>query len=82
MQQVGARADAVLTRVRPFLEEGDVVLVSHGHMLRVVTARWLQLVPADGRLFLLDTGTLCTLGSEHGVLSEPVITSWNVRQGH
>jgi broad specificity phosphatase PhoE len=81
VQQVGARADAVLTRVRPFLEEGDVVLVSHGHMLRVVTARWLQLVPADGRLFLLDTGTLCTLGSEHDVLSEPVITSWNVRLG-
>jgi broad specificity phosphatase PhoE len=81
VEQVGARADAVLTRARPFLEEGDVVLVSHGHMLRVLTARWLKLVPADGRLFLLDTGTLCTLGSEHDVLTEPVITSWNVRQG-
>jgi broad specificity phosphatase PhoE len=79
VQQVGARADAVLRRVRPLLEEGDVVLVSHGHMLRVLTARWLRLEPADGRLFRLDTGTLCTLGTEHG---QPVITSWNVPPGH
>jgi broad specificity phosphatase PhoE len=73
--QVAARADAVLGRVRPLLAEGDVALVSHGHLLRVLTARWLGLEPADGRLFRLDTGTLCTLGTEHG---EPVISSWNV----
>ncbi len=75
VQQVGVRADAVLARVRPLLEQGDVALVSHGHMLRVLTARWLGLEPADGRLFRLDTGTLSTLGTEHG---EPVITCWNV----
>ncbi len=73
--QVGARADAVLSRVLPLLGEGDVVLVSHAHMLRVLAARYLRLAPAGGRLFRLDTGTLCTLGTEHG---EPVITSWNV----
>jgi len=73
--QVGARADAVLSRVRPLLAEGDVVLVGHGHLLRVLTARWLGLDPADGRLFRLDTGTLSTLGTEH---NEPVINSWNV----
>ena len=73
--QVGARADAVLSRVRPLLAEGDVVLVGHGHLLRVLTARWLGLDPADGRLFRLDTGTLSTLGTEH---DEPVISSWNV----
>src|SRR5215468_5969381 len=73
--QVGARADAVLGRVRPLLAEGDVVLVAHGHLLRVLTARWLGLQPADGRLFRLDTGTLSTLGTEH---DEPVISSWNV----
>jgi broad specificity phosphatase PhoE len=73
--QVGARADAVLGRVRPLLAEGDVVLVAHGHLLRVLTARWLGLDPADGRLFRLDTGTLSTLGTEH---NEPVINSWNV----
>ena len=74
-EQVGARADAVLSRATPLLTDGDVVLVSHGHFLRVLTARWLGLGPAEGRLFRLGTGTLCTLGTEHG---EPVITSWNV----
>ena len=73
--QVGARADAVLGRVGPLLAEGDVVLVAHGHLLRVLTARWLRLQPADGRMFRLDTGTLSTLGTEH---NEPVINSWNV----
>jgi broad specificity phosphatase PhoE len=73
--QVAARADAMLARVKPLLADGDVALVSHGHLLRVLTARWLRLEPEAGRLFRLDTGTLCTLGTEHG---EPVITSWNV----
>lgn len=78
VQQVGARADAVLSRVRPLLADGDVLLVSHGHMLRVLAARWLRLEPAGGRLFRLDTCTLCALGTEYG---EPVITSWNVPPG-
>jgi len=72
---VGARADAVLARATPLLADGDVALVSHGHLLRVLTARWLRLEPAAGRLFRLDTGTLSTLGTEH---DEPVINSWNV----
>jgi broad specificity phosphatase PhoE len=75
IDQVAARADAVLARVTPLLADGDVVLVSHGHLLRVLTARWLRLEPAAGRLFRLDTGTLSTLGTEH---DEPVISSWNV----
>ena len=73
--QVGARAGAVLGRARPLLADGDVVLVAHGHLLRVLAARWLGLQPAGGRLFRLDTGTLSTLGTEH---NEPVINSWNV----
>jgi broad specificity phosphatase PhoE len=73
--QVGRRADAVLARVEPLLAEGDVALVAHGHVLRVLTARWLQLGPDDGRLFRLDTGTFSTLGQEHG---HPVIMTWNV----
>jgi probable phosphoglycerate mutase len=78
--QVGAREDAVLSRVRPLLGEpdGDVALVAHGHVLRVLTARWLGLEPAAGRLFRLDTGTCSTLGTEHDV---PVITTWNVPAG-
>lgn len=75
VDQVGDRADLVLSRVRPLLDAGDVALVAHGHVLRVLTARWLGLAPAGGRLFRLDTGTLCTLGSEH---DKPVIQSWNV----
>jgi broad specificity phosphatase PhoE len=72
--EVGARTDRVLARACPLLAEGDVVLVAHGHVLRVLTARWLRLPPADGKLFSLDTGTISTLRTEHG---EPVITTWN-----
>jgi probable phosphoglycerate mutase len=75
VDQVGKRVDAVLERVRPLLADGDVALVAHGHLLRVLTARWLELEPAAGRLFALDTGTLSTLGTEH---DRPVVTSWNV----
>ncbi len=72
---VGERTDRVLARVRPLLAEGDVVLVAHGHVLRVLTARWLGLEPDGGRLFRLDTGTMSALGAEH---EEPVILRWNV----
>jgi len=73
--QVSFRVDRVLARVRPLLSDGDVALVAHGHVLRVLTARWLQADPADGRLYRLDTGTISTLGTEH---DEPVILTWNV----
>jgi probable phosphoglycerate mutase len=75
VEQVGKRVDGALERVRPYLNEGDVVLVAHGHVLRVLTARWLGLPPKDGRLFKLSTGTLSALGTEHG---EPVISFWNL----
>jgi probable phosphoglycerate mutase len=75
IRQVADRVDAVLTRVRPMLAGADVVLVAHGHCLRILTARWLELDAADGRLFRLDTGTLSTLGAEH---EKPVISSWNL----
>ena len=74
-RQVAERADRVLARVEPLLAGGDVALVAHGHVLRVLTARWLRLDPSDGKLFRLDTGTVSTLGHERG---EPVILSWNV----
>lgn len=75
VERVGERADQVLGRVTPLLADGDVALVAHGHVLRVLTARYLRLEATAGRMFRLDTGTLSTLGTEHG---EPVITSWNV----
>jgi broad specificity phosphatase PhoE len=75
IQQVAERAGRVLGRVVPLLADGDVALVAHGHVLRVLTACFLRLPPDDGRLFRLDTGTVSTLGDEH---DEPVILSWNV----
>ena len=75
VEQVGTRTDAVLSRARPLLADGDVALVAHGHVLRVLTARWLQLDPDGGRLFRLDTGTYSVLGTEHGY---PLIASWNL----
>ncbi|MGW4169948.1 histidine phosphatase family protein [Streptomyces chartreusis] len=74
--EVGARADRVLARAAAALPDGDVVLVAHGHLLRVVTARRLGLAPADGRLFQLATGTVSRLSTEHG---RPVIAEWNTR---
>jgi broad specificity phosphatase PhoE len=75
IEQVAARTDRVLARVTPLLADGDVVLVAHGHVLRVLTARWLDQPPTAGRLFRLDTGTESTLGLEH---DQPVILTWNV----
>jgi broad specificity phosphatase PhoE len=72
--QVGARADRVVSRVRAV--QGDVLLFSSGHFLRVFVARWLGLEPAGGRYFLLSTASLSALGYEHN-LSEPVIRLWN-----
>jgi len=73
--QVGARADRVLKRVRAV--NGDVLFFSSGHFLRVLAARWLGLEAAAGRYFLLSTGSLCILAYEHHSLSEPVIRLWN-----
>jgi broad specificity phosphatase PhoE len=75
IEQVAHRVGRMLAQVVPLLADGDVALVAHGHVLRVLTACYLRLPPADGRLFRLDTGTVSTLGTEH---AEPVITSWNV----
>jgi broad specificity phosphatase PhoE len=78
VQQVGERVDRVLGRVLPLLAGGDVALVAHGHVLRVLAARYLQLEPSQGRLYRLDTGTVSTLGTEHG---QRVMLSWNVPPG-
>lgn len=74
IEQVGARADQVLTRIRSC--SGDVLLFSSGHILRVLTARWLGLQPQEGKNYLLGTASLSLLGYEHS-LSEPVIRLWN-----
>ncbi len=71
--EVGARADRVVSRVRAV--EGDVLIFSSGHFIRVLTARWLGLEPQAGRYFLLSTASLSTLSYEHN-LSQPVIQLW------
>lgn len=73
--EVTARADRVLDAVREALPGGDVLLVGHGHLFRVLTARWLGLAPEAGALFVLYPASPCLLGSEHG---EPAVVRWNV----
>jgi broad specificity phosphatase PhoE len=72
VEQVGTRADRVIARIRDV--DGTVALFSHGHMLRILAARWLGLAPVDGRLLALDTATLSVLGYEH---ETRVVQCWN-----
>lgn len=72
--EVGARADRVVSRIRTV--QGDVLLFSSGHFLRVFAARWLGVEPGAGRFFLLSTASLSALGYEHN-LSQPVIRLWD-----
>ena len=71
---VGARVDRVVARARA--AEGDVALFAHGHVLRVLAARWLGLCAGDGQHFLLDTATLSILDHYRGV---PALKTWNAR---
>ena len=75
-EQVGMRADRVIAKTRGI--QGDVALFAHGHVLRVLAARWIGLTVQAGQHFLLDTGTLCVLGSYRNV---PAIKVWNGRFG-
>jgi len=79
--QVGARADRVIRRVRAI--EGDVLLFSSGHFLRVFAARWLGLPPGAGRYLVLGTASLSAVGYEHD-RSDPAIRLWNEmpHEGH
>lgn len=69
---VAARCDRVVARIRA--ASGPVLVFAHGHVLRVLTARWLGLGPAEGRLFRLDTSTVSVVGVER---ETPVLLRWN-----
>jgi probable phosphoglycerate mutase len=73
-EQVGVRVDRVIARVRAL--QSDAVLFAHGHVLRVLAARWLGLAPSAGAHFLLDTGTVCVLDTDRGVAA---VKRWNVK---
>jgi broad specificity phosphatase PhoE len=72
LAEVGARADRVLAVVRS--ADGDVAVFSHGHFLRVLAARWVELEPSAGAVLALDPATISVLGHEHG---RPVVREWN-----
>jgi probable phosphoglycerate mutase len=71
-EDVGARVDSVLSELSD--TEGDVAIFAHGHVLRVLAARWLELPPAEGARFALETATLSILGFEH---DWHVVQRWN-----
>jgi broad specificity phosphatase PhoE len=72
LDQVADRVDRVIDEVRR--AGGPVALFAHGHVLRVLTARWCELAATEGRRFPLDTGTVGLLGHEHGF---PGVRRWN-----
>jgi broad specificity phosphatase PhoE len=71
-EQVGGRLDRVIARLRTV--DGDVALFAHGHVLRVLGARWIGLPAGGGQHFLLGTGTLCVLGYYREI---PAVRTWN-----
>jgi probable phosphoglycerate mutase len=72
---VGARVDRVIAEALPVVREGkDVALVAHGHVLRVLAARWLEQPPSFGSRLALETGGVCRLGFER---ETRVVWGWN-----
>lgn len=72
--EVARRADRVLARCLDPAVDGDVLIFSHGHLLRVLAARWLEQPPAAGGMFALGTATVSILGWDR---AQPVIETWN-----
>ncbi len=70
--QVGARADAVIAMLQTL--QGQVAIFAHGHILRVLAARWIAAEPALGARLMLSTGALSVLGYEHGA---GALRRWN-----
>ncbi|MCY1081566.1 histidine phosphatase family protein [Archangium lansingense] len=73
-RDVGARADRVIAEARSV--GGNVLLFAHGHLLRVLAARWLGLPPTEGRLFVLSTASISVLGLDSDA-DQQVLQLWN-----
>ena len=71
---IGARADRVIARIRAARADGDALVFAHGHLLRVLAARWIGLPPSSGGLFELATATLSIVGWDR---EAPSIELWN-----
>jgi broad specificity phosphatase PhoE len=71
-EQVGARVDRIIARSHAV--DGDIALFAHGHLLRVLGARWIGLPAGGGQHFQLDTGTLCVLSY---YCEMPAVRVWN-----
>jgi broad specificity phosphatase PhoE len=71
-EQVGERVDRVIAKIRA--SGGNVALFAHGHILRVLAARWIKLAPSVGAHLLLDTATICVLGYYY---ETPALKMWN-----
>lgn len=72
IDQVATRAERVIERVRR--TDGDSLVFAHGHLLRILAARWVGLAATDGRRLLLDPATISILGWER---EAPVVERWN-----
>jgi len=87
IQQVASRCDHVIAKLmahqiehtdnNPSGPGGDILVVAHSHLLRILACRWLNLPPEHGRHFILDTASLSVLGYDRSMRS-PVIKSWNI----
>lgn len=72
IRELARRVDRVIERARA--EPGDVLVFAHGHVLRILAARWIDEPATEGRLFALSTATVSELGWER---EQPVIERWN-----
>src|SRR4029079_8849473 len=74
IDEVSARADRIVARCLASEVDGDTLVFGHGHMLRVLAARWLGLAGILGGIFGLSTASISVLGWEH---DRPIVAAWN-----
>jgi len=77
--QISDRVDRLVGRLRSL--EGNIALFSHGHLGRVLAARWIGLSVRQSQHFLLSTASLSILGYEHDLTHDPAIVLWNAVSG-